>query len=123
MIRERFNNIPKQYSGYRNIMTKTQAKTESKKPQAGEITFSITRESPPEIVRAGRASKYAPLYQKAKSLGNDERIVFPIGKYSQVQAFKSCITEMGLEVLVRRNKENSTQLEAWIQHPTPESKS
>lgn len=95
--------------------TKQETKTESK---SGEVTFSITtRDSIPTIARAGRTSKYEPLYTRARTLEGEETIELPIAKYSQVQAFKPKLEEMGLVVAVRKTPKG---LSAFISHPAPE---
>ena len=96
-------------------MAKQKTATEPKSSTAGEITFSIVgRDAIPTIARAGRISKYEPLYTRAGTLGAEEVIELPIAKYSQVQAFKPRLEEMGLSVSVRKTEKG---LSAFIQHP------
>src|SRR6266550_9446968 len=102
-------------------MAKQKTQESSQTKSSGEITFSIVgRDAIPTIARAGRTSKYEPLYAKAKEIGKDEVIQLPIAKYSQVQAFKSRLNEMGLEVAVRKTENG---LSAFISYPAPEEKS
>ena len=109
-------------------MAKQTTKVETKTaPKTGEITFSIVaRSAIPTIARIGRASKYEPLYAQARTLGQDEVIELPLAKYSQVQAFKPTLTELGLICEVRKlvNEDGSTtRLSAFISHPVAESES
>ena len=105
---------------------KTQTKTETKSPKSAELTFSIvTRDAIPTIARAGRTSKYEPLYTKAKTLGQEEVIELPIAKYSQVQAFKPTLVAMGLICEVRKvvsEDGKTTTLSAFISYPVDEKK-
>lgn len=94
-----------------------QAKTP---PATKKITFSVvTRKDIPKVVREGRASRYAPLYEKAKTLKQDEVLALPISKYRQVQAFRTKLEEMGLVVNVRKSEKGLT---AYISHEEAETK-
>jgi hypothetical protein len=78
----------------------------------------------PKVVRAGRTSRYAPLYTRVKTLGKDEMISFPISKYSQVQAFRPTIDELGFAVSVRQVEVNGKKvLMAYVSHKKAEEKS
>lgn len=67
----------------------------------------------PKVVRAGRTSKYLPLYERVKTLGAEEMIALPITKYSQVQAFRSKLEDLGFEVSVRKTEKGLT---AYVKH-------
>jgi hypothetical protein len=106
------------------LPTQTKQVAQTKQTQAPEkLSFSVVSTNDiPKVVRAGRTSRYAPLYERAKTLGEKEVIALPIKKYSQVQAFRGRLDEMGLNVNVRKTEKG---LVAYISHaqPEPEEKS
>ena len=91
------------------------------KGKGAVISFSIASDKTPipTIARAGRVSKYAPLYKAAEKLAVGKRIELNLAKYSQVQAFKKRIEKLSLEISVRKTE--SGQLVAYIQHPEQET--
>lgn len=102
-------------------MAKQTQKSQTKEETPSEVTFTMTtRDSIPTIARAGRTSKYAPLYEAAKKLTGEQTISLPIAKYSQVQAFKPKLEDMGLVVSVRKTDKG---LSAFISLPVEEEKS
>ena len=74
--------------------------------QPSETTLQLTVgniSEIPKVVRAGRTSRYAPLYARLEQgLKSDEMISLPITKYSQVQAFRERTVELGYVVSVRK---------------------
>ena len=97
-------------------MPKKQAEEPTDKSQ--ELNFTIGNISDiPKVIRAGRTSRYAPLYERVKTLGNDEMISLPIKKYSQVQAFRGRLLELGFVVSVRKEGKNLT---AFVKHKQEE---
>ena len=94
--------------------------TTTTEPKNSELNLTVGSVSDiPKVVRAGRTSRYAPLYARVASLGKDEMISFPISKYSQVQAFRPRLEELGFSVSVRKS---GNDLIAYVRH-TPAEKS
>lgn len=97
-------------------------KTQTPPTESGTLNLTIGSISDiPKVVRAGRTSRYAPLYERVKTLKGDEMISLPISKYSQVQAFRTRLDEEGFSVSVRKTPEGG--LMAYVRHKTEESKS
>ena len=93
--------------------------TVEKQPSETALNLTVGHiEDIPKVVRAGRTSRYAPLYARLKQgLKADEMISLPITKYSQVQAFREKVDALGYAVSVRKV---DTGLVAYIKHKTEE---
>lgn len=101
--------------------------TKEETTSSDSLNFTVGNISDiPKVVRAGRTSRYAPLYERVNSLGKDEMIALPITKYSQVQAFRGKLEESGFNVSVRKvnigtEKEPKFQLTAYVKHTVEKS--
>ena len=95
------------------------SQTENENPSA-PLNFQVGSVSDiPKVVRAGRTSRYAPLYDAVSKLTGQQMISLPIKKYSQVQAFRPRLEDMGFTVSVRKSE---TGLVAYVKHTPKEEK-
>lgn len=98
----------------------------AKATQSESMPFTIsttTVDKIPAQKRLGRTSKFNPLFERLKTLGETQALSFPIEKYTQIQGIRNKLGQLGFVITTRsdRDTKGNLSLMAFIYHAPKES--